>query len=210
VQRVREISLAMVRLTLLGAGAVACLVLALNPGFVALWTGPASFGGLTLNTLLAMVVLGFSLVHSLFTSAATLGQRVEVGWATLAQGVVHVAAALLLGRFFGVAGVAAAAVLSSFAVAYPMGVRVFFRATGLTHADLWRDAVGPWARRLAPLLVLGLAVGVLTPPAARWVPILLSPLLGVLYGWTMRPLLRGIPLPGWIEPWMVRLRLVAG
>jgi O-antigen/teichoic acid export membrane protein len=207
-ERLREVVLAMVRLTLLGAGAVACAVLAFNPGFVALWTGPDKFGGLALNTLLAGGVLGLSAVHIVFTAAAILGKRTQIGWATLAQGAFHIGAAALLARVFGAEGVAAAGVLSSLVVAYPVGVVLFAGATGVTHARMWREAVGPWLGRVAPLLALGFAVGMATPPSAPWAPLVLAPLLAVLYGWRMRPLLQGLPFPAGARPWMVRFRLV--
>ncbi|MDB4947856.1 MAG: Na+-driven multidrug efflux pump [Gemmatimonadetes bacterium] len=208
VQRVREIVVAMLRLTLLGAGAVACVVVALNPSFVSLWVGTAKFGGVAMNAWVAAEVVALSLTHGLFAPAATLGQRVQTGWAVVAQGVFHVGAAVLLGHWFGATGVVAAGFVSSMLVAYPAGVRLVSRASGLAHGDLLRGAVLPWAARIAPLLVLAAAVALLRERVSPWAPLALAPFLGLTYLWTMRPLYRGIPLPGRIQGALARLRLV--
>jgi O-antigen/teichoic acid export membrane protein len=206
--RVREIVIAMLRLTLLGAGAVACVVVAVNPSFVTLWVGAARFGGTAMNAWIAAEIVALSLTHGLFAPASTLGERVRTGYGVAAQGVFHVGAAVLLGRPFGATGVVAAGFVSSMLVAYPVGVRLVCRATGMTHADLLRGAVQPWAARVAALLVLAAAVDALRRTGSPWAPIAVAPVLGIAYLWIMRPLYRGIPLPGRIHGALARLRLV--
>ncbi|HEX8694931.1 MAG TPA: hypothetical protein VF746_21150 [Longimicrobium sp.] len=207
-ERVREVVVSLFRLSLLGAGAVACGVLAFNPSFVSLWVGPARFGGLALNALLAAVVVSHSMGHALFTAAGTLGARVQAGWAALAQGAVNLGAALLLGRAFGLPGVAAATVLSTALVAVPAGLVLVRRTTGLGAGDVWRAAAGPWLLRAGGLFVLGGAVGSLGPRGAVWVPLALAPALAVLYLWAMRPLYAGIPLPGRVRRLLAGVRLL--
>jgi O-antigen/teichoic acid export membrane protein len=205
-ERVREVVLAMLRVLLLASGAVACGVLAFNPGFVRLWVGADRFGGTAANALLAAGVLALSLGHGLFACAATLGERVRAGAATVAQGVFHLGAAWTLGRWFGLPGVAGAALLSSLVVAYPAGVWMLRRATGLSQGDLWRGALGPWAGRGAGLLALGCAAGALLDPS--WAALALAPPLALLYAWSMRPLLAGVPLPGAVRALLLRTRLL--
>ncbi len=207
-QRVREVVVSLLRLTMIGSGAVACAVLAFNPAFVTLWVGGERFGGMALNALLAVVVLGVSLSHGMYASGATLGMRVQAGWATLVQGAVHIGLAVLLGRALGLAGVALAGAISAFLVAYPAGVWMLERTTGLTHAGLWREALGPWTVRGVLLLLLGFGVGWGLYPVSPWLPLALAPALGVLYLWAMRPLFATIPLPERIRPLLARIRLV--
>jgi O-antigen/teichoic acid export membrane protein len=209
-QRIREITLALLRLVLIASGGVACAVLAFNPAVVTLWLGPARFGGLGLNAALAGLVIAHSLSHGLFTTSATLGTRVQAGWAALAQGAVNLAAALLLGRLLGLAGVALAGIASTLLVAYPAGVWMVRRTTGLAHGELWRQALGAWALRAAGLLALGALVGVAGTWVSPWLPLALSPLLAALYLRVMRPLYQGMPFPARVRPWLVRLRLVGG
>ena len=207
-ERVAQITVSILRLTLIGAGAVACAVLAFNPSFVSLWVGAERFAGLATNALLAAGVVALSLGHSLFSTAATLGARVQIGAATVVQGLVHLGAAVLLGRRFGMAGVAAAAVIGTALVAYPAGIHYLRRVSGLTHGDLWRRALGPWSVRAAVLLLLGAAVGIAGWRASVWPPLVLAPGLAVLYVWWMRPLYADLPLPARLRPVLARLRLV--
>jgi Na+-driven multidrug efflux pump len=207
-ERVREVTVALIRLTLIGAGVVACAVLAFNPSFVSLWVGPDRFAGLAANAWIALGAVALSLGHALFSTAATLGARVQIGFATIVQGVVHLGAAVLLGRAFGLPGVAAAAVVGTVLVAYPAGAFYLRRVTGLGQADLWRGALGPWSTRAVLLLPLGLMVGIAGWRASIWPPLAAAPLLAALYVWWMRPLYAGLPLPARLRPVLARLRLV--
>jgi O-antigen/teichoic acid export membrane protein len=206
-ERVREVTVSLLRLVLITSGGVACAIVAFNPAFVTLWVGRERFGGLLLNLLLAGVVLAHSLSHGLFTTTATLGTRVEAGWASVAQGAVNLAAALLLGRAFGLAGIAAAAIVSTALVAYPAGMWMAKRTTGLRQRDLWREALGPWALRGGVLLAIGTAAGALVR-VSPWLPFALVPVLAPLYLWAMRPLYAGIPIPARFRPWLARLRVL--
>ncbi|HEX6748137.1 MAG TPA: hypothetical protein VF092_12655 [Longimicrobium sp.] len=206
-ERVREVVVSLLRMILITSGGVACAIAAFNPSFVTLWVGPQRFGGFALNLMLALVVLSHSLAHGLFTTSATLGTRVQAGWASLLQGAVNLCAAILLGRLFGLAGIALAAVVSTAAVAYPAGVWMVCRTTGLPQRELWRRALRPWATRGGALLVLGTLVG-LAMRANVWLPLALAPVLALVYLWAMRPLYAGLPLPARVRPWLARLRLV--
>jgi Na+-driven multidrug efflux pump len=207
-QRAREITVAILRLTMIGAGAVACAVLAFNPSFVSLWVGPERFAGLATNALVAAGAVALSLSHALFSTAATLGARVQIGFATVLQGVVHVSAAVLLGRAFGLPGIAAAGVIGTALVAYPAGVYYLRRVAGLSQGELWRGALGPWSTRAILLLLIGVFVGIAGWRASVWPPLVLAPALAILYVWWMRPLYAGLPLPERLRPVLARLRLV--
>ncbi|HEU4557633.1 MAG TPA: hypothetical protein VFS20_07275 [Longimicrobium sp.] len=206
--RVREVVLSLVRLTLVASGGVAVVVVALNPAFVTLWVGAERFGGVRLNAVLAAVVLAHSLTHALFTTAGVLGARVQAGWAALVQGAANLACALLLGRVLGLAGVALAAVISTVVVAYPAGAALTRRTTGLGHAELWRGALRSWSLRMAALLPLAGAVGVAGVRVSPWAAVGAGPLLGLFYLWLMRPLYEGLPLPSRARRLLVAVRLL--
>lgn len=207
-ERAGEIAVSILRLTLIGAGAVACGVLALNPSFVSLWVGAERFAGVGTSALLAFGVIGLSLGHSLFSTAATLGARVQIGFATIAQGIVHLVSALVLGRMFGLAGVAAAGVIGTVVVAYPAGVYYLCRVSGLTQGDLWRRALGPWSARAALLLLAGTGIGIMGWRASVWPPLAAAPVLALAYVWLLRPLYADLPLPARLRPVLAWLRLV--
>ena len=120
-KRVREVVLSMLRLLLVTTGGVACAVLLLNPGFVSLWVGADKFGGLALNALLAAIVIGHSLTHGLVVPASVLGSRLQAGLLTIVQGGLFLLAAFLLGRLFGITGVAVASLIGSLVFMVPAG-----------------------------------------------------------------------------------------
>jgi O-antigen/teichoic acid export membrane protein len=207
-ERAGEIAVSILRLTLIGAGAVACSILAFNPSFVSLWVGADRFAGLGTNALIAAGVVALSLGHSLFSTAATLGARVQIGFATILQGLVHLGTAIVLGRRFGLAGVAAAAVIGTLLVAYPAGAYYLRKVSGLTQGDLWRRALGPWSARAAVLMLIGAAVGIAGWRASVWPPLFAAPVLAAAYVWLLRPLYADLPLPGRVRLVLARLRLV--
>lgn len=207
-ERAAEIAVSIIRLTLIGAGAVACTVLAFNPSFVALWVGADRFAGLGTNALIAAGAVGLSLAHALFSTAATLGARVQIGAASVAQGVVHLASAIVLGRMYGLPGVAAASVIGVVFVAYPAAVHQLRRVSGLTQGDLWRRALAPWSARAVLLLMLGAAVGIAGWRTALWMPLAAAPVLALVYVWWMRPLYADLPMPARLRPILARLRLI--
>ncbi|HUX33648.1 MAG TPA: hypothetical protein VMV51_07215 [Gemmatimonadaceae bacterium] len=207
-ERVREIVIAMLRLMLLGAGGVACAFVAFNSAFVGAWVGPDKFAGMRVTVVIAASVLALSFGHSVISVVATLGKRVESGYATLAQGAVHLVMALALGKVFGLAGIAAAGVAGVLIVVYPFSMRALQQVTGLTQRAIWSDTLVPWLKRGVPLLVIGTIVGKLFPELNLTL-VVLGPLLGVLYVVLMRGLLIGIPVPARARGFLTRVRLLA-
>lgn len=208
VERVKEVILSMMRLLLITAGGVAVIVLMINPHFVALWVGQERFGGYALNILLAVGVIGLSLTHGLIVPAAVLGSRLAAGILTLAQGVVYAALALLLGRFWGLAGIGAAGLIVTFLLAVPISAKLLQRRVGIPPFDLWKQAVTPWLDKVIFPLVAGTALGVFVPLRVIWPLIPAAPALGLIYLWGVRSMYVGLPVPAKIKIWLERLRLV--
>jgi O-antigen/teichoic acid export membrane protein len=207
-ERVREVVLAMLRLFSVASGGVAYVVLGFNAAFVGLWVGADKFGGYALSALLATNVILLSVTHGLFVTGAVLGSRFQTGVATLLQGVLNIALAVILGRSFGLVGVAAACSLSTLLLAIPLGVKCLRRVTGLTGADLWRGVFASWGGRVAAMLCVGAALGHWLVAGAVWVVILAAPGMGLLYLWYMRSLYVGMPFPARVRPWLVKVRLL--
>jgi O-antigen/teichoic acid export membrane protein len=207
-ERVREIVLSMLRMLLIMAGGVACIILFFNSNFVSLWVGPDKFGGFALNAFLAANVIGLSLTHGLIVPAAVLGSRLQAGVLTLAQGGAYLLIAVALGHFFGLPGIAAANVIISFALAIPVGFWLLRKRVQLSSGDLWKGAVMPWLARISIFLIAGAAIGRLMPARIIWASLLLAPIIGVLYIWHMRPLYKELPLPLRVKPFLIKMRLI--
>lgn len=208
IQRVRAAALQLARMGMLGGGAVACSVLAFNAVFVGLWVGAGRFGGFPLNTALAAAVLAHTVSHVLFTVGSTLGGRVQAGAASVLQGAIHLGAAVVLGRWLGLAGVALAAVLSTVLVALPTGLHLMRRHARVAPGELWSEVLAPWTLRCGPLLVLGAALGPVLVDRPAWVALAALPPLALLFLWMLRPMVAALPLPARVRGALVQLRLV--
>lgn len=188
VQRLREAIVVMVRVYLALAGAVACVILAANPAFVRRWVGPELFAGSVANVLIATLVLATSFGHSIAVIPSVLGQRLQIGFATLASGVLHVVLAVALGLPFGINGVLLSGVLSHGVVFGLLAWRPFSRATGMSEAALLAEVLQPWIVRAIPMVALAILFERLaaTPPLP--VTIAAGGLLAAIVVWYMRPL----------------------
>ena len=136
-ERVREVILSIIRFSLMLAGLMACVVLAINPAFVRIWVGRRFFGGLPLNLLLAMEVFTATLTHALVTVVAVQGHRLSVGLATLGQGAVYLLLALGLTRRYALEGLLVADLIAPLCSTVPLGLWVLHSRYGLRRTAHW-------------------------------------------------------------------------
>lgn len=207
--RVRHVVGLLQQVHLLLAGAVACAILAFNPTFVTHWVGAPLFGGVALNALLACGIVLYSLVHGLMTAASTLGNRVEVGIVTLVNGAVQIVAAILLGGWLGLPGIAVAGLFAVCLTTLPAGVLLLKRTIGLSARSLVIEFVGPWIYRMIPIAVVATAIGIVQSWLGFWIAGVSTCCVALLYVWRMRPLYPAVVAldPSW-TPWLARVRLV--
>jgi Na+-driven multidrug efflux pump len=207
-QRLREVVGMMLKLHLLFAGAAAIGLLMFNPSFVTRWVGIGMFYGLRLNALLAAGIVLFSVVHGLITSAAVLGNRLQVGVVVLVNGVLQAVLAVFLGHRFGLIGVAVAALASSMLTALPAGVWLLKKPTGITARWLVTDLIAPWVTRFLPIAVMAFGGGLLYLRVGLWTSGVGAAVLCLLYAWQMRPLYASLPLDSRVTDILVRFRLI--
>ena len=120
--RLREVALSIIRLNIVVAAGAACMILALNPAFVRLWVGGKFFGGLMLNALLAAEIISGSIVHAFIAVVAVHGNRLQIGLATILQGTIYLALALILSRRFSLSGLLFADLLAPLLSTIPVSV----------------------------------------------------------------------------------------
>jgi Na+-driven multidrug efflux pump len=192
--RVPGVVLSILRTHLLVAGAVACAVLALNPGFVNRWVGAELFGGWALNSALALAILALSSAHALLVAVAVLGKRFIAGLFTTINGLLHIGLALLWGRGLGLTGVALATTASAFVSTIPLGFHLLPATTGLARLEVWKKAVFPWAIRFVPMGVLCGLMGYTCQGIGLPLLFLLGLAVGLGYFALMRQLILELPL----------------
>jgi hypothetical protein len=206
--RVREVVLAILRLNLILAGAVASAVLASNAGFIRVWVGADLFLGAPLNAILAANVVMMTALHGLISIASVFGRRLTVGIVFVVNGVVHVLAASILSRHIGVFGVAAATFLSGALTALPVGLRLLKEKAGLTATEVLTHVYWPWFRRFAPLALTAFALGHFSPAMPFALLVVTCAMFGFLYLFWMKPLYVGLPLGPRLTAWFGKLRLL--
>jgi Na+-driven multidrug efflux pump len=217
-ERTAEIVVALLRFHLLTSGLIACGLLAGNAGFVSAWVGSGFFGGSTLNAIFAIDVIVLTSVHGVIVPVGALGKRMTVGLLTAANGLVHIVLAVLLGKIWGLAGVAIATALSALVTTLPAGVALLTRLTTLTAAQLAKGILLPWTVRALPCFAVAAVAGWLgvrsetlqhtNQPRALLIAVVAGGLAGVTYLLTMRSLVRDLPLGPRLRQALLSLRLV--
>ena len=200
--RVRRVVMIIVRLHLVLAGVAACAVLSFNPAFVLAWIGPDFYGGHVLNAWLAAGLVASSLVHGLITTASVVGNRLKVGAATMANGAVQIALALIFGQWWTLGGIAAAAPLAALATSAPAGLALLRASTGMSLRMFWHELLSPWLQRIIPAAVVCAGVGILVHDAGLVSAGAVTAICAGGCFWAVRPLLLELPLS---EQWTRRL-----
>jgi hypothetical protein len=207
-QRLRRVVQMILRLHLVLAGATACAVLTANPAFVKAWVGAEFYGGHALNIWLAAGIIAASLAHGLITTASVLGNRLQVGAATLAHGIVQIALAFILGTWWALGGIAAAALVAALSTSAPAGLALLNVSTGLSFGSFLRDLLWPALQRIGPPLLVSAAAGVLVGDAGMAVAAGATAACVCGYFWAARPLLSELPLGERWRRTLVRARLI--
>ncbi len=204
-ERLFEVSSALTRAILMMSGAIVCVVLAVNEGFVTWWVGADQFGGLALTAVLLSAMLlrhwNLTAIQSLFA----FGHDKRISLTALVDGAVTVAASIVLVLRYGLIGAAIGSLLGVLLIGLPANLRGLARevqtSTGRLVASLW-----PWMWRFALVTVLA---GV---SAVSWVPTSLPTLVvttlavAVLYGGLMLPLALQDPLGMYVRPRLAALQ----
>ena len=148
---------------LLLSGAVACVVLAVNEGFVSWWVGSQFYGGLVLTT---AFVLNMVLRHLNLTLAYAnfcFGHERRIAVTALVDGLITVGSAYFLIGRLGLIGALTGSILGVCLVGLPVNARTTCREGGLGFWALL-SPLGPWLVRFVLL-----AAGMLTV-ATQWTP----------------------------------------
>jgi O-antigen/teichoic acid export membrane protein len=161
--RLFDVSAALAQATLAVSGLVACVVLAVNAGFVTWWVGPDQFGGLGLTLLLlsAMMIRHFNTtnVYALFC----FGFERRLALTGLADGIVTLALSVVFVKLFGLAGAPLGAMTGVILVSVPLNIAALSRQTGVERRRLV-TTLGPWLWRFVTVAaVVGVAGNWMAP-----------------------------------------------
>jgi O-antigen/teichoic acid export membrane protein len=202
--RLFTVSAALAQATLAVSGLVACVVLAVNAGFVSWWVGPAQYGGtaLTVLVLAAMIVRHFNTtnVYALFCFA--LDRRLAL--TGLADGIATLALSFVLVELVGAAGAPIGAIAGVLLVSAPLNIAALSRETGRSRWSVVA-ALGPWfCRFVIVAAIVGLA-GASLQPSSFPLLALVGALTATLYTVVVAPSVLRSPAGIYLRPLLVRL-----
>ena len=198
-QRLFQVCTALSQAMLLVSGAVACVVLTVNRGFVNWWVGAGQYGGLLLSALLLLVMLlrhwNTTVVYAIFC----FGYERRISATTLLDGVVTVGAAFLFVRLFGLVGAPVGSLLGVCAVSLPGNLPALARENGVGPITILKT-LWPWFYRFVLLAAAALLVAKVFVPQNVLAIAATALLSAGVYGVVMLPLVFREPLGTYVRP----------
>lgn len=204
-ERVSEVCIALGQAVLMLSGAVVCVVLAVNQGFVVRWVGAGQYGGVWLT---ALILLSMLLRHWNLTIAYTLlcfGYERRLCLTALVDGLVSVGGVWLFVRLYGLTGAPLGMIVGACLISLPANLRALARESRRSVWEMLRP-LAPWFVRF---VVLAGGTGAL---ARIWIPHtflligLTATVVALLYAAVMFPLALRPPLGLYVQPRLFPLR----
>ena len=198
-ERMSQASTALGQAILLLSGAIACVVLAVNKGFVAWWVGPQQYGGFLLT---AAFVISMVLRHwnvGLGAVLFSLGHEKRLCQSYLADGVVTVIGGVILVYAVGPIGAPLGSIVGVMAASLPINLTVLIRAKSATRSMLV-SAYGPWLWRFVLLALVSGAAGRTWVRGGFLAIAGTSALVTLVYGLMMLPVLVRGPIGAYVRP----------
>jgi O-antigen/teichoic acid export membrane protein len=205
VKRLSGVCIALSQAMLLVSGAVVCVVLAVNQGFVIRWVGAGQYGG---SWLTALILLSMLLRHWNLTIASALfffGRERRLCITALLDGLVSVGAIFLFVREFGLIGAPLGGIAGVCLVSLPANLWALAHEGSLSVTRLLRPLL-PWFARF---VLLATVIVVL---ARVWIPHnflllgLTAAAVGTVYLAIMFPLTLRAPLGDYVRPRLFPIR----
>jgi O-antigen/teichoic acid export membrane protein len=203
--RLFRVSAALAQATLAVSGLVACIVLAVNGGFVAWWVGPEQYGGLALTILLlaAMIVRHFNTTNAY--ALFCFGRERRLALTGLADGLATLALSYAFIRMFGIAGAPLGALAGVLLVSGPLNMAALSRETGVRRHQLV-TTLGPWLWRFGVVAATAALAGFVLQPSSFVLLALLGGAATLFYTLAVvAPLLRS-PAGVYLRPLIARLQ----
>ncbi|HEU4688300.1 MAG TPA: polysaccharide biosynthesis C-terminal domain-containing protein, partial [Vicinamibacterales bacterium] len=177
---------------LLCSGAIACLVLGVNRGFVEWWVGLEHFGGVMLTVMLLISMLLRHLNLAVGYTLYSVGYERHLAMTALADGVLTLLLMWPCISLFGPSGAALASIIGVVVVSLPSNVRALAREAQVSAIETLRP-IAAWGLRCCLSGAAVVAIVTFTPPRGLWlVPAAIA--IAGLYVASMWPLLTMPPI----------------
>jgi O-antigen/teichoic acid export membrane protein len=203
-QRLGPVATALTQAMLLGSGAVVCLVLAVNQGFVGWWLGPSQYGGFGLTVLLLVNLLlrhwNTTAVYSIFC----FGYERRISLTTLFDGLLTAGGAFALVPLIGPCGAPLASIASVCLVSLPANLSALAHEAEVSVLALV-GALRPWFWRFAVVATSAGSLALCRVPDDFLSLAATSTLIAMAYAAAMLPLALRPPLGVYLRPRLAAL-----
>jgi O-antigen/teichoic acid export membrane protein len=204
-ERLLQVCTALTQVMLMVSGAVACVVVAVNEGFVRWWVGPGQYGGATLTAVLIVLMLlrhwNVTAVYAIFA----FGYERRISIVTFADGLLTLGAAVILVPRLGVIGAPLASLAGVVLVGLPWNLGALAKETGQSVAGLMAR-LGNWFWRFMLTIAVGAGIAPLIAPGKLYALVLGTLAMAGLYAGLMLPLALRDPLGMYVRPRLESLR----
>jgi hypothetical protein len=205
-QKLFQVCTVLSQAMLLVSGAVVCVVLTVNRGFVSWWVGAGQYGGLLLSALLLLTMLlrhwNTTAVYAIFC----FGYERRISLTTLLDGAVTVGGAILLVRIFGAIGAPMGALLGVCLVSLPGNLSALAHENGVSPTTLIKT-LWPWFYRFVFLVTGAWVIAEVFVPHTFPAIAITALLSGGIYCLVMLPLVFREPLGTYVRPRLFAARL---
>ena len=198
-ERIFKVCSALSQAMLILSGAVVCVVLAVNEGFVHWWVGPNQYGGILLSVL---VLIGMALRHWNTTAAYAIfcfGFERRLSFTTLLDGLVTVISAIIFVRFLGPIGAPMGSIAGVVFVSLPANMSRLSTETNVSGFALLK-ALWPWFWRCLLVASAAAFAAARFAPNGFWSIAIESMTVMSIYLAVMSPLFFREPLGGYVRP----------
>ena len=183
---------------LVGSGAVVCVVLAMNEGFVRWWVGDEHWAGALLSALLLTLMLvrhwSTTYAYTLFT----FGHERLLAILALAEGVIGVALMVGAVRWMGAVGAPIGALLGIVLVTLPITVKRLAVALDVPVTRVLAP-LAPWAIRFVLAAAASFALSRIYVPTHVVEILLTGAVVGIAYALIMMPVMMRSTLRPYID-----------
>jgi O-antigen/teichoic acid export membrane protein len=204
-ERLSEVCIALSQAMLMLSGAVACVVLMVNQGFVERWVGGGQYGGFWLT---ALILLSMLLRHWNLTLGYALfcfGHERRLCLTALMDGLVSVSGVILFTWLYGLIGAPLGMILGACLISLPANLSALARENRMTLWEMTRP-LGPWFARFVVLVIITCVLARIWMPDTFLLIGLTAIGSAIVYASVMFPLALRAPLGLYVRPRLFPLK----
>lgn len=205
-KRLFQVCTALSQAMLIVSGAVVCVVLVVNEGFVNWWIGPDQYAGFGLTVILLLGMILRQWNTTWIYSLLCFGHERRISVTNLLDGFVNVCASVVLIWLFGLKGAALGVVAGACLVSLPGNLRAMSRELEVSVSSLI-SLFWPWTWRFLLLVVAASFLRKVWVPKTFIEVAAASLIAALVYAAVMWPVAMGSLLGDYIRPRIAFVRM---